>query len=146
MKKLLIIAVALLFIPYAALADMTALDNNEMDSINGQIGIDLSAAAGDLDIAVNLEGEAAILGLININGSGNLHLINDINNSTGQSISLSILSGGRIIGADLDLSGLQLSGGVSNLSLDAMGLPLFISHLNGGISLNRCKVTAGIGL
>ena len=148
MKKYLLIAFVLLFVPYTALAEMAALDNNEMDSISGQIGIDISIANGDLDIEANADINAnGILGMLSAGGAAQLNIVNNLDTtSPGQTFDISLLSGGNLVGVTMDLGGLGMDASVTDLAIGAAGFNVANINGSGNIALNRLKVTAGIGL
>ncbi len=148
MKKYLLIAFTLLFIPYTALAEMSALDNNEMDSISGQIGIDISIANGDLDIEANVDIDAnGLLGMLSAGGTAQLNVVNNLDTtSPGQTFDISLLSGGNLVGVTMDLGGLGMDASVTDLAVGAAGFTVANINGSGNIAVNTLKVTAGIGL
>ncbi len=153
MKKALIIAITLLLIPYVAFAEMTILENSEMNSITGQIGATVSIAGGDLDMDANASGSlSAILGIIDASGDANIAITNGSAGEAGQYINVEFLPGttdpisgsSNLIEAKMDLGGINVAGGITNADISLVGISAVTGSLTGGLSLNRCIATANI--
>ncbi len=153
MKKALIIAITLLFIPYAVFAEMTILDNSEMNSITGQVGATIAIAAGDLDIEANASSNlSAILGIVDASGDANVAITNGSIGETGQYVNIEFLPGTsdivsgstNLIETKIDLSGINIAGGLTDANISLVGLSAAAGSLTGGLSLNRCIVSANI--
>jgi hypothetical protein len=79
MKKMLLIAVVLLMVPFTAMGAMQAITDNEMEAVTGQI--DIAVQIRDVDVAANVVigvGSYLLDGFLKIDGSLGLDITGDV--------------------------------------------------------------------
>jgi hypothetical protein len=74
MKKILLIAVALMLVPFAAMATMTAISDTDMAAVTGQAGVTLAPIDFSLDLNIkNIAYTDPDNGVLSVAGIPNLH-------------------------------------------------------------------------
>lgn len=74
MKKILLIAVALMLVPFTAMAAMTAISDTDMAEVTGQAGVTLAPIDFSLDLNImNIAYTDPDTGVLNVAGIPNLH-------------------------------------------------------------------------
>ncbi len=116
MKRVLIIALALMLIPCMAMATMTSISDLEMETVTGQVGIDLAPI--DINLDLTIENIAYI-----DNDSGTRGIAGIPEAYTGGAININALA---IMNLHITLNGVIVDDGDGASPLDVQAQPLTI--------------------